>query len=298
MFNDLHVEQGRVQIARRGLVIYAAVLIVLSVVFETTLFVRGRPIAEQMWLVFLLMWSPAVASIVARLALREGFADVSFRWNWSVGWRSLLLAWSLPILIGALAYGGAWAVGLARFEVPAEIRARYPDAPGAVLFLSNLGVNLTLGVLIGALSAAGEEIGWRGFMLTRLIEASVPRPVLVSGLVWGLWHLPLIVSGQYAAGPHPLLSAPIFLIAITSASYVYARIRLHSGSVWPPVVAHAAWNSGIQGPFDQFFGGDASRSTNIWIGESGICTVLVLVVVGIVAARPKWTVRFRPDAPP
>jgi hypothetical protein len=47
--------------------------------------------------------------------------------------------------------------------------------------------------------------------------AKVPRPVLVSGLVWGAWHVPLIVTGQYASGPHPLASALLFLVSARTA---------------------------------------------------------------------------------
>lgn len=46
-----------------------------------------------------------------------------------------------------------------------------------------------------------EEIGWRGYMLTRLIDAGVLRPVLASALIWGLWHVPLVLAGVCAAGP-------------------------------------------------------------------------------------------------
>ena len=63
---------------------------------------------------------------------------------------------------------------------------------------------------IAAISATGEEIGWRGYMLTRLVDAKIPRPILVSGLIWWGWHAPLILSGQYASGPYPALSALLF----------------------------------------------------------------------------------------
>ena len=42
---------------------------------------------------------------------------------------------------------------------------------------------------------AGEEIGWHGYMLTRLVDAGMAKPILTSGLIWGLWHVPLILGG-------------------------------------------------------------------------------------------------------
>ncbi len=50
---------------------------------------------------------------------------------------------------------------------------------------------------LGADVAAGEEIGWHGYMLTRLVDAGVAKPILTSGLIWGLWHVPLILGEVY-----------------------------------------------------------------------------------------------------
>jgi uncharacterized protein len=84
-------------------------------------------------------------------------------------------------------------------------------------------------------------------MLTRLIDAGVPMPTFVSGVIWGLWHVPLILGGVYLAGPPPaLLSALPWMIVATSFSVVFARLRLETGSVWPAIALHAAWNSIIR----------------------------------------------------
>ncbi|MBA2389406.1 MAG: CPBP family intramembrane metalloprotease [Geodermatophilaceae bacterium] len=123
-------------------------------------------------------------------------------------------------------------------------------------------------------------------MLTRLIDAGVPRPVLASGLIWGLWHLPLVLAGVYAAGPSPALSAVLFMGAVTSFGYILGRMRLQTGSIWPAVVAHSAWNSVIQGPFD---GSTTGAGAGLWTGESGILTVVVLVVVAVLVSRGTWT---------
>src|SRR5829696_3451213 len=96
--------------ARRGLVIYLAVVVVLTALFDvlvitfSPLWILGR------------MFAPAAASVVARLVLREGFADVSFRFGGRRTWKMILLALVFPIIIGLVAYGVAWATGLAQFD--------------------------------------------------------------------------------------------------------------------------------------------------------------------------------------
>ena len=85
------IEDARNQ-ARRGLMLYFVLLVPLSALLEG-LIIRTHNLA---WLL-VLMWAPALASVVARLTLREGFADVFFRLGGLRGWHSLGFALSFPI---------------------------------------------------------------------------------------------------------------------------------------------------------------------------------------------------------
>ncbi|HJL16285.1 MAG TPA: type II CAAX endopeptidase family protein [Sandaracinaceae bacterium LLY-WYZ-13_1] len=277
--------------ARRGLAVYLGVVVVLSALIEGLIMARGGPLEEHVGLVFALMWTPTLAMIVARVALREGVKDVSFRLGLrDGGWREWLVAWLYPVGVGAAAYGLAWATGLAPFAVSDGLKGFIGDPPAPIAVALSLGLTLTLGTALSALTATGEELGWRGYMLTRLIDAGVPRPALVSGAIWALWHAPLILSGQYAAGPSPVLSTATFFVGMLAVSYVFARVRLASGSVWPAVLFHAAWNAVIQGAWDGFVPGHgASHAGNVWVGESG---VLVLAAHLVAAPALTW-VAFR-----
>jgi membrane protease YdiL (CAAX protease family) len=267
---------ARAEAARRGLAVYFAVLVPGSGIVEWLILRKGESIGHYPWLIFLLMWMPAIASFVARAVRREGLADVSFRFGGREGGRAVILALAMPLIVGGIAYGAAWAFGLAAFTTPPAL----PDwlhAPRG--FVPYLVVALTLGTAVGMLWAGGEEIGWRGYMLPRLVEAGVPAPLLVSGLIWAAWHLPLILSGQYASGPHPVLSAGIFVVDVIGIALVIGTLRLRSGSVWPAIVLHAAWNSIIQGPFDRSATGPGAT---LWVGESGLLVAAVSLTVGVV----------------
>jgi membrane protease YdiL (CAAX protease family) len=241
----------------------------------------ARPQNAQL-AIAVLMFTPAVSSIATRLIRREGFGDVSFRLGGrrSLPWYGLALV--LPILVGALAYGIGWATGLVGFT----------GTLGSLT--AGIGLILVTAVPLTCISTAGEEIGWRGYMLTRLIDGGVPRPVLASGLIWGVWHLPMVFAGFYAAGDSRLLSAALLLVSITSTSVVYARMRLETGSVWPVVLAHSAWNMIIQNPFDHAATGPGAT---LWVGEAGILTAAVLVVVAVLVSRGRWADLRRPPPP-
>ena len=88
----------------------------------------------------------------------------------------------------------------------------------------------------------------------------------------GLWHVAGTLTGVYATGPSPVLSAVLLMVTITSLSYVIGRMRLETGSIWPAIVLHAAWNSVIVGAFDSATTGAGAA---LWVGESGILTALI-----------------------
>ena len=277
--------------ARRGLALFLLLVVVGTAAVQVTIAKRGGDIEQHVGLVFALMWTPAIASLVVRLVFRESIRDVSFRFS-KRAWLYIGLAIVFPTLVGLLAYGLAWISGLASFaDKPIKLFGVQPTAPAA-RFLYRLVLASTIGVPVSALAAFGEELGWRGYMLTRLVDAQLPRPVLLSGLIWGLWHVPLILTGQYAAGPHPSLSALVFVLSIVPFAYFAAWMRLRSGSIWPAVAAHAAWNSIIQSVFDRHtVGGGASHTTSIWVGESGLLVAAVSIVSVALIVRGKWTYR-------
>jgi membrane protease YdiL (CAAX protease family) len=265
--------------ARRGLVLYGLLVVVFDAVFVGVIVGTG----DAQW-IFALMWSVAVASVICRLVLREGFRDVSFRFG---GVRTLgfvAAAVAFPVVIGLVAYGVGWATGLADYVAP----------PGG--FVAGLLLAATVSTVVSCVSAAGEEIGWRGYMLTRLIEGGIRYPVLVSGVVWGLWHVPLIVTGLYVAGGQQsmVVTLAVFMVGATAFAFVLARFRLQTGSIWPAIVLHGAWNSVIQSAFDP---AAAGLRAQLWLGESGILVALTLVVAAVLMSLGRWPMLRAPGQP-
>ncbi|HEU5400185.1 MAG TPA: CPBP family intramembrane glutamic endopeptidase [Terriglobales bacterium] len=283
--------------ARSGLSIFFVVLIAGSAYFEHRILVLGGSIQNHLGLIFGLVWWVTVSSIVARLALREGIGDISFRWGGAAGTRAIAIASAMPLIVGFTAYGIAWSAGLASFKAPvlpgAVLGMHFASSESAFMrFFQCLGLMLVLGALSACQYTAGEEIGWRGYMLTRLVDSKIPAPILISGLVWGLWHTPLIFSGQYASGPHPILSACLFMVGIVAGGYIFAWLRLSSGSIWPCIWGHSTWNAVIQGAFDR-----STSGRSVWVGESGVLTAAMLVIFAVVLYKLWPLTQLRPSAP-
>lgn len=270
-----------VQRARRGLSIFFTIVVLGSAPLQIDIARNGLDAARF----FPLVWIPALASIVARLALREGFSDISFRFDRRVA-RSLPLGIVYPFAVGLPAYGLAWTTGIVTFE-PATLHPLGFVIPGETpverLVMGGL-ISITVGPLAMAVLALGEEIGWRGYMLSRLVDARVPQPALVSGLVWSLWHAPLILSGQYSHSPKPVLALALFTVTMTSQAFLMARMRLETGSIWPVVLMHAAWNAIIVSFFEPCTQG---QNAPLWTGETGVLGALSTTLVTALLLRLK-----------
>ncbi|MGO1396756.1 MAG: CPBP family intramembrane glutamic endopeptidase [Brevibacterium yomogidense] len=115
--------------------------------------------------------------------------------------------------------------------------------PAAVLVLIQVVAIPVAAVMPNGLFAAGEEIGWRGYMLPRLVRLTgIPAAVALSGAVWGLWHAPVILLGYNFSRP----GIDGLLLMITGSICVgawFSWLRIRGGSVWPAIVAHGALNA-------------------------------------------------------
>jgi uncharacterized protein len=219
-----------------------------------------------------LMWIPAVVSIGFRFALREGFCDAGFRIGRVNDW---LIACLVPFGLASATYLLAWLLGIVHITpylrqqsmfgpTPLRLFWIYPDATTFLLLGQRLAMVLTLGLTQGFFSGLGEEIGWRGYLLPRLIKAKLRFPILVSGIIWGIWHVPFVLL-TFQHKPY-IVSVIYVLLCVVVAVFV-GWVRLTSGSVLVAGMAHGAYNTFYQDLFDHSFAGEHKW---FWAGEVGL----------------------------
>jgi len=274
----------QVQRARQSLLVFASFLIPLSLFGYWFNVKLGDflPIIPMLPLAL----APGLASVITRLLRHEGFADVSFRLRGPGMGRAYLFAYLFPLVVGAMAYGLAYLFGLAKLDPPPFPIAIASPLGQLIVILAFAG---TVGILLVLLTTGSEELGWRGYLLPRMIEARLPQPILFSSFIWGVWHLPVLFAGVYAVGPSRMLSAIGLVVSALAAGAVLSWLRLSTGSVWPCILLHAAWNSMINGGFT-FATQDAT--TNFWIGEQGILVAVTLVIAALIVSRSWNTSRL------
>lgn len=235
-----------------------------------------------LWVVGL-MWCPGAAALVASLATRRPLRQVGWRWSW----RYAAIAYAIPVVYALVAYGATWALGLGRLPDPVfagAILLRFGPGSAATAFGKFLLLQATLGVGFSCITALGEEIGWRGFLVPELARrSSLPRVALVSGAIWAVWHWPILLFADYNGGTRPWYSLACFTVLVLAIAFVFAWLRLASGSVWPAVILHASHNLWVQQVFDPLTG---NTGPTPWvIGEFGAALALVAVPAAYFAWR-------------
>jgi membrane protease YdiL (CAAX protease family) len=238
-----------------------------------------------------IMFMPAVSAIaVQKLVCKEplkGPLGISFKLN-----RWWLVAWLLPLLIAFATMGISLLVPgvsfssdlsgfferLERGGMPAELvermRTQMSSFPIHAFWIA-LVQGLFAGVTVNAAVALGEELGWRGFLLRELGHMKFWSSSVVIGLIWGLWHAPLVLQGlNYPQHPVEGVFAMIAFCVLLSPLFSY--IRLKSRSVIAAAILHGSIN-GVGGLSIMLIRGGDDLTT----GVTGIAGLVILLIVDL-----------------
>jgi len=243
----------------------------------------GTALAAQLTVGFLYMPAPMVAALIVERMAGRGYL---IRTLFDGFWRKLprLLVASACVVLGAygLMVAGVFVLG----------NVLHVGGVGEIVSTqAALAENISqLLFTVNGVFAFGEEYGWRGWLMNELAPLGAVRANLLTGVLWGLWHAPLIVMGfNYA----PYRIAGVFAMCglTTSLAFLLWRARQYTGSLLAPAILHGSFN-GFQGFFLLLV---ASRNPLV----SAPTGVVAWAAIGIVAAL-LWTIsrgRLR-DEPP
>jgi uncharacterized protein len=222
----------------------------------------------------LVMLTPLVAGLVMKLVVtregysRAGWTDLGFA---RPGFRLWPLAIGLPFAVLLVAHGTVWLCGVAQVAVPADL------TQPLLLALLNTAAGLVLCV--------GEEAGWRGYLLPRLLPLGRRTALLLSGLMQAVWHLPFIVfTSTYHGEGNLWLILPLFLSTMTVAGILFGYLRLTSNSTWPAVIAHAVFNT-YWTLFATITVATSPLAFEYLAGESGVITLVAVAISAVVLVR-------------
>ena len=263
----------------------------LSVIFYYLIIKAGSLQAYGGALVLGLMWVPGISGMATQLIYERTLRGM----GWKPGkFKYLLLAYLLPLGYCLVVYGFTWFTGLGNVpnaDMMAQVDANLSglNAAPLVKILLYSAFLAVFGLFMGLITGAGEEIGWRGLFVPELARVtSFRNTVLISGAVWALWHLPLILFADYNLPGVPVWYAVLmFTIMVVGISTVFAWLRLKSGSLWPAAVLHASHNLFVQAIFTPLTA--QTRITPYIIDEFGAGLALAGIVLAILFLKKSKT---------
>lgn len=200
-----------------------------------------------------LMWCPGLAAF-ATCGL-SGIDVGTLGWNWRPA-RYQAWAYLIPILYSLPVYLGVWIFIRGSFSFSTFVdsvgESFGTHSPRAAALLLGIPLYASIGVVGGVARTLGEEIGWRGFLLPRLVQQTgFTWGCLLSGCVWAVWHYPVLLFADYNAGTSPAYALTCFTLMVFAASFIWGWLRLKSKSVWTSAILHASHNAFIQAIFDR-----------------------------------------------
>jgi membrane protease YdiL (CAAX protease family) len=233
---------------------------------------------------FVLMWIPGAVAIAFRLGSAEGFSSAGFRAGPVRFW---VLAYAVPFGLATATYATAWMLQQVHVTpylkqqsmlgpLPFRLSWFNAEATTAGLLAQRFLVVATVSIVIGFVGALGEEIGWRGYLLPKLLQARVRFPILIVGLIWAAWHVPFVLLNFQN---EPYLSAALYALACVVVGVFISWLRLASGSVWVAAMAHTSYNSFYQDFYDHSFVG---QNKWLWAGEVGLLCSAAFAGVAVV----------------
>jgi uncharacterized protein len=228
-----------------------------------------------------LMWCPALAGMLTLRVNGRSISELGWKWGET---KYQIQSWFIPLLYAAIAYVIVWVAGFGglgnRQYLDALVEQMHLGGSPWISITVGISLTGTYGLIRSVSSALGEEIGWRGFLVPELSKTtSFTWTSLTSGIVWSLWHYPILVFGDYNAGTPTWYGLTCFTVMVVSGSFIFAWMRLKSGSLWTGAILHASHNLYIQAVFSPLTRN--TGKTAWYIDEFGCVLPLVVLVFAV-----------------
>ena len=291
--NPTNAERG----TSRGIPLFIATTYGLSVALSLLIGLTGGHESALIRLSYLSMFLPAIAVLFVTIAINEA---PRVRWN-SFPMRFLPVALflipgvlhtvMLP-LMGRIDGGVHWqdwltpeADGL--YHVPASRGWGTLTIQGLV---AHIVLNAVVGLIVVSSLALFEEIGWRAWLLPRLVDRiGARRAVVATSIIWALWHVPFQLSGiQYVEGVSPLGLSLTLVPGIMAAGLILGWLWLRTESIWLVAIAHGASNNWGQYAFKYMKDSGTPDRDMIVLGAGSLALLCVGVLLLVrIRSRPE-----------
>ena len=216
----------------------------------------GVPALATQLLVAAAMFFPAIGVLLTRLITKEGFRNAWLKPNLKGNIKYYLLIWFGPGILTLLGAGLYFLVFPKNLDLTFSYFVATLESTGApteelpipigLLMLVQCMQALFLAPALNFVTCFGEEWGWRGYLLPKMSKqfSTVPT-LLITGIIWGLWHAPLTVIGHnYGLGywGFPFTGIAMMCLFCIVMGVILSYVTLKTKSCIPAILGHGAIN--------------------------------------------------------
>ncbi|WPV67198.1 type II CAAX endopeptidase family protein [Chitinophaga sp. LS1] len=267
---------------RKTIVIFLLITLAISSIFYAFIIHTGKIMGGRGVFVTGMMWSPALSAFLTSWIIKRPISAMAWKWGEA---RYQLWSYLVPLLYSLAGYLIIWTVGWGKFYDPEFVGGvaesfGLEKLPKGIVIALYILLMAGFGMVRSVSSALGEEIGWRGFLVPEMYKVmGYTKTCLITGCIWALWHLPILLFADYNSGTPAWYGFSCFSMLVISGSFIYAWFRLKSGSLWTAVLLHASHNLFIQAIFTPLT--LTSDKTKYYYDEFGIVIPILSVLVAI-----------------
>ncbi|MGH1848668.1 type II CAAX endopeptidase family protein [Enterococcus gilvus] len=230
-------------LTNRRLIIFLSISGLFLTILSTIYFYDRKPLYLS-WL----MLTPMISVLFTRILTKEGLKNIYIKPFFKRNKKYYVWAYLLTPII---AFSGAVVYFLLfpdQLNVLGSKFAFQNDLQSTSEYVKSLLTVLPLCILVnplgGLLSCLGEEFAWRGYLLPKLTEKFAPiKAITLTGLIWGIWHAPIILMGFNYGKKHTLLGVVMMIIFCIAINAILSYLFIKTNSIWVVVVAHSAVNA-------------------------------------------------------
>lgn len=235
-----------------------------------------------------LMFTPMISVLLTRLITKEGWKDLYIHLQIKKHWKSYLFCYlAIPFIayFGAILYFSFFPCDFDPLHSSYAISLDVQDSSYFRQLLAIIPLAMLLNPLGCLLSCFTEEFAWRGYVLPKLASKYSPvKATILTNLLWGLWHAPIIMMGFNYGSEHPFLGVFAMLCFTQVIGFCESALFFKTKSIGCSVVLHAAINAiDRYAPATLFM----SKQANLFLGPNlvGLIGGFGFIILAILAHR-------------
>ena len=245
-------------------------------------------------ILLVMMLLPAIASIVTRIISKEGFTELMLRPRLKGNLKWYFMAYFATPLIACFGTMVYFIIFSSDFSPLQSTFAMEESITTKSVFLKTMFTLIPLAIVVnpimGILQCFGEELGWRGYLLQKLGDKLSPLSAsVITGVIWGLWHAPIIAMGYNYGTEHPVAAIFAMTVLCTVLGIISAFLTYKTHSIWPAVLFHAAINGMDRWAPSTLF---MSNKPNMFLGPDLVGIIggigFILVDIVLIIVMRKW----------